>query len=153
MSIVKEFNDMHISYKLGTIAIVIIMPFWYLDLFLFCRSISLDKNIQISIVVSFCLSVCWLTINGFSTLVFAGIYEEEGDEKPKDFNERVAMVSIVSSIFYISIFTAINFILKFKFHTFVYWAFGLTAIKPGIYSIIIAIKDHKKKREKKNLRK
>lgn len=132
MSVLKEFDDLHITVKTICIGLALLMPFWYLDLFLFSH-LPFDKAYQIPVVISFCLSICWFVAQASTYVLFMSVLNihkviiKEQDEST-DFQ-----VIILSSIFYLAILTIIGYYYKFKFHNLVFGGFSFAALRFALY--------------------
>lgn len=73
MSIVKEFNELNITLKSFLLSLVCIIPFWYFSIFLLKPDFINSNDIQIPIILSFCLSLCYLSINFLNAFLIIGL--------------------------------------------------------------------------------
>lgn len=114
MSIVKEINDLHISLKTIIFSLLSIMPFWYLAILTFNIGFIKSNQIQIPIVLSFCLTVCYYILNLSTTYFLKSIFS---DEKTNDTNIDLFATSIITcvvSIFWLSTFIFIGYYYDWK---------------------------------------
>jgi hypothetical protein len=57
MSIIKDWNKLHIDLKAFVLCVCAIMPFWYLGIFIFKNEIINGYPFFVSVVISYCLSL------------------------------------------------------------------------------------------------
>lgn len=150
MSALKEFNELHPNIKTVCIGLALLMPFWYLDIYLFSR-IPIDKNIQIPIVISFCLSICWFALNTATYVLFitsiaplpnsvrnANNYNklpENNYVNKKDSDETFEYITFISVV-YLALTTLIGYLAKIPFHKLIYINFAFGAFRAILYVII-----------------
>jgi hypothetical protein len=63
MTIIKDLNELHISLKSFIIGLAFLMPFCYIDVYLFNPKLITEEPIQIGVVLSFCFSFVLLLFN------------------------------------------------------------------------------------------
>ena len=57
MSFVKDIADLHIGLRTVLISILFVMPFWYIDIYLFGHTFFVNAPFYVPIVLSFCLAI------------------------------------------------------------------------------------------------
>ena len=105
---------------LSTIAI---MPFWYMNLYLFKNDFFTKSPIQMPIIISFCLTIVYLIINGVITLCIQKLAH----------SPRNAFMFSLGSISILSFTTFMEYIFKFNFSYYLGWIFGIGIIKAVIF--------------------
>ncbi len=101
MSYLEDFNKLNPSVKSVVIGIVLIIPFWYFDIYLFKKKFFYDAPIFIPIVASFCLSVVSLLL-----FVIAIILENYTDPKntEREYSpEKIMNTSVIISVVWLSV--------------------------------------------------
>lgn len=128
MSVVKDLNELHFTIKTFVIGLIITMPFWYLDIYLFAPWFTKANPIHIPIIVAFCLSIGWLLL----CVVFLDIFqytekpEVEKNEKPfEDEFEDFWLKVIILSIIFLGLFSFIWYVVNGRFFYLVLTSFGL----------------------------
>jgi hypothetical protein len=99
---IKEFNDLHKDAKSIIIGIALIMPVWFMDIFLFHRTFFNSNQLYIIIVISYCISIAWLGINYLMQLVVNFAFESKDD--------NVMVSSILVSLFILLVFSCYAYI-------------------------------------------
>src|SRR4051812_48360868 len=59
----KDFTKLDIYSRTTIISILILMPFWYISIYLFHKQFYSSSDILLKIVFSFCLSLTWYFAN------------------------------------------------------------------------------------------
>lgn len=123
MSILEDVNKLHLSIRYLIFSQILIMPFWYLSIYLF-SNMDFNSNIQIPIVSSFCLSLTYYILNIFS----AGISLESINLRNHQQIEKEAafLDPIFNSIIYLSIFMFVGYWFGFHFRTFVLFTYSFS---------------------------
>lgn len=130
MSIIKEINELHINLKSNLFGVIAIIPFWYLDIFLFKPEFIENNNIYIPIVLSFCLSTCYFGLNVASGIQFnAWLYSDKN-------SIRTSIISFIMSVFWISILTYIGRMFSWPMMKFINVVFAFSISKVIAWGII-----------------
>jgi len=144
MSYVNDFFKLDFPTKATVIGICLLMPFWYIDIYLFHRQFFSNAPIYLPIVFSFCLTVCWLipcyciaTIMSIQEVMkeaFKGTFKGTS-QKPvinKSFINKIEKSlynnCIYISIMLIAILTCFGYIFSVSFITFLIIAFIISVI-------------------------
>lgn len=129
MSFLKDLNEFHISLKSFIISIVFIMPFWYVDLFLFKRDFFTTSPFYVPIAFSFCLSVIWFIFHAFNSSVMIYINELIMKRNKK---QEFAFLSVLASLFsicWLSLLTFIFYLTKLSFLSLILWGISITVFR------------------------
>ncbi len=89
------FNNLHPTLKGAIILLVIIIPFWYLSIYVFEPHFISEKPIQIPITLSFCLSVCTIILSFIIVVLIAIAFHEKFDMW-KNVMVNSGMISIIT---------------------------------------------------------
>jgi hypothetical protein len=144
MSYVNDFFKLDFPTKATVIGICLLMPFWYIDIYLFHRQFFSKAPIYLPIVFSFCLTVCWLipcyciaTIMIVQEVIkeaFKGTFKGSSQNTVinKSFINKIEKSlynnCISISIILIAILTYFGYIFSIKFNTFLIIAFIVCVI-------------------------
>lgn len=149
MSIVKDLNELHFTLKTVVIGIIITMPFWYLDIYLFAPWFTKANPIHIPIIVAFCLSIGWLLLGVLFMDTFNDIERIEakrGEEvSDNEFEDFWASVIAMSTVF-LGIFSFIWYVANGRFFYLVLTSFGLMCTIMAIGKLDLLYKKRKKKK-------
>jgi hypothetical protein len=127
-----EFNKLPVTIKGFSVSVVLLTPFWYLDLYLFKRGFVSHDYVQlIPSIAAFCLSIAWCTA---VLICMIGIVSWQkllgkhvtADSKTITFNllSVSAIMSLLYSVSTLSLYTYFSYRLGQKsFIYFVKWAF------------------------------
>ena len=96
MTLIKDFNELHNSLKSLLIGLLFVLPFWYLVIFLFDRQLIYDNQIQIPIILTFCLTVCHFIINLFIAFFLNSTILSGTKQSPELTFALTAFISILS---------------------------------------------------------
>jgi len=145
MSVIKEINELHISTKTILVSLVIIIPFWYLSLFILNRQFVNSNQIHIPIIVAFCLSVCYYILNFISTLLFSETQEGDKNQPLVDKIAFLTTMTCIVSIFWISTVLFIGYYYDWKFISMTKITFLISFIHFVLFlGIRLSIKKNKK---------
>ena len=97
MSIIKEINELHLSLKTVLLSLVTILPFWYLSISILNINYINTNQIQIPIILSLCLTVCYYVLNLAITHFLGFIDGINKDNKPKT-SEIFMPISILTNL-------------------------------------------------------
>lgn len=137
MSLLKDFTELQFSTKSVLLAVSLLMPFWYLDLFLFAEKYVSNKSIEIPIIISFCLSVLFLVLNSLSYSISC----EVSKTMKKYDNPRIFIIwTTGTSVINISLFTYIWFFLGYGFFCFMTSVFLWTIVRVIFWGTLALIK-------------
>jgi hypothetical protein len=121
---IKEFNELHHSIKLTVYGLVLMSPFWFLNIFLFSKSFFNANQLYISITAAYCITISWL----FTSSVLSALIDEVNrltGSIPKDnAKEPATLGGIILGFLFLIILTPIWFFLKLGLISFLSSAFG-----------------------------
>lgn len=117
MSYLKDVAELHISLRSFIIAIVIAMPFWYFDLYLFHNEFFKITPIQLPFVAAFCLTLVWVSVNFICSIIWVNVIEKSEANSQPDIESRF-FVLVFSSVFYTAILTFIGYIFNMNLKCF-----------------------------------
>jgi hypothetical protein len=127
MSIIKDVNELHISFKTVLIGILLNMPFWYIDLYLFKNDFFSKAVFYIPLVMSFCLTIAWL---GF-WIMFAAIMSTNENKRNTAQSqikpELDIIIALFISVLLSCIFTFISYFCHLSFIPLLLISFGFLA--------------------------
>lgn len=81
MSLFSEIKELHVSQIMIILIIVITMPFFYLDVYFLNNNLFTSSPIQIPIIISFCMSICWYVIGLYMFWISPTRKEKEVENK------------------------------------------------------------------------
>ena len=134
MSIVKDFNELHISIRSVLLSIISIFPFYFISIFLFHHKILIaytgkcfyinDFNILFIFFLCFTLSLTWVVSNVFLSIGISYFIEKIMNKKH---DENIPFIlTFFHSIFYLSIAITINYFLtKFSLINFFFLSYSI----------------------------
>lgn len=135
MSLIQDFEKLHITVKSSALIIFGQMPFFFVAIYLFNNKlISLvsenpfyDMDFIFLLSLCFCLSITWFAMN----LVLTFIVFKFGDYINDDYSEidDVFKASIIYSLGYLSIAILINIFLQLGFFWFLILAYGFIVFR------------------------
>jgi len=136
MSIVKEFNELNITLKSFLLSLVCIIPFWYFSIFLLKPDFINNNDIQIPIILSFCLSLCYLSINFLNSFLIIGIssFREIANMSGRFILSTALSIIPLVFLFFFSQFYKIKLILFFEI------SFGVSLVLLVFATLIALIK-------------
>jgi hypothetical protein len=132
MSIIKDINELHINLRTVILSVATLMPFWYLDIFLFSQNTETFNRIEIPIIMSFCLSVTFFGINVVS--IFLSMQYHKINTAKKD-NTVDLVVALTYAIMSLSLWTIIWYFSKWNFSIFALSLFGFMGVKICYYRV------------------
>ncbi|MHB8259935.1 MAG: hypothetical protein ACYDCN_09040 [Bacteroidia bacterium] len=153
MSILKDLNESHISIKSVVLSLLVIMPFWFVAIFLFHRVFFNSVPIYIPIVFSFCFSLINFAM-AHALISWINDFSKLNKQRYKSFHSRTVFISTTATVYSVvglSIFVCVGFIFKWDFYQFLKWTFIPLGIICVFGSFIEGIfsEDRERKLEKK----
>ena len=81
MSVLSDFNKLHVDTKTFIVGILLIGPFWFIDFYLFHKSFFHSNPVYLPIIFYYCLSIClflpvFLGTFGFGLTIFKDAPED-----------------------------------------------------------------------------
>lgn len=139
----KGFNELHITLRGLLTGIILVCPFWYLDLYLFKLDYFESQYIQIPVIASFCLTVVWLLLNHISALcfdeyIFEGVDQIKGHAPVE--HPRVVSFGVVFSVLHLAFISYITYYFKWSFSFLIYLSFSSVLIRIVFWRIVISSK-------------
>lgn len=114
---IEGFNKLHVSIKAGVAGLLLVMPIWFFDIYLFYKDFF-QKDLYIVIIASYCLTVALLIANLFiaQPLLSKNIIQVNGKETPHASFTLCVLLSVMGLFFWSSIayIFKINLILMVK---------------------------------------
>lgn len=153
MSLIKDINDLHLSVKSITIGLVLLMPFWYLNIYLLAPWYVEKAPIQLPIIIAFCLSVGWLmTSMLFSYSLFLKVaIQQKVYSDQENYDHPIYLLSVIIALCALMPLSFVAYTFKWSLWMLVYASFLATAITTIIalirYFSIKAKWDKEKKAE------
>jgi hypothetical protein len=143
---VKGFNELHISIRGLLISLILIMPFWYLDLYLFKKDFFYTYFQQIPIIISFCLSIIWILLSHLSYLFCDSVFfvQEEDNEIPIE-NPRIVSMSVCFMVIHLGLLSSISYVYKWNFLFFLKVSFATLIIRVFLWLTAYLSKSDAKK--------
>lgn len=141
MALIKEINELPFSLKSFIISLVLIMPFWYLSIFIFKKDLIVLNGIQIPIILSFCLSACYFSLNLFTTLIISSDIFKSENQAIELLNTY--MLSCTVSVFWLSISIFVGFYYDWKLLSVIKITFLISIIHFFIFVFREIIKNKK----------
>ena len=145
MTIVKEFSELHISLKTILISLTLIIPFWYISIFILNRNFINSTQIHIPITLSFCLTFCYFILNLATTYLFDYLDKigKEKEKNPDIIRDLFSISSITTllSIFWISILLFIGYYYDWKLISFIKIVFLVSFIHLILFVLTIMTKE------------
>lgn len=124
MSLLSEIKELHISQILIIIIIATTMPFFYLDIYFLKNSLFTSSPLQIPIIISFCMSVCWY---GIGLLLFWNSpYRKKEDIQLKNLTQLYILVFALTWLVLIS---GICIYFQLTLRTFFHICIGVTVFR------------------------
>lgn len=130
MSLIQDFEKLHITVKTSALTILSQMPFFFVAIYLFNEKLIkkignnpfYDVDFFFLISLCFCLSLTWFSMN----LILTFIVFELGDLLENDTTkiDDIFKSSVIYSIGYLSVAIAINFQIKMSFFYFLLLAYS-----------------------------
>jgi hypothetical protein len=129
MSLVKDFNELHIGLKTAVLTILCQMPFFFIASYLFKHDLITrisnypiaDMDFWFLICLSFCLSLTWFFMNVGLTSLLIALADRitKTDSEPHE----VYIGSMIYSIGYLSLAIIISYKYSLTFNSFLVWAY------------------------------
>jgi hypothetical protein len=140
----SDFLKIHYSARAVIIGIALLMPFWYIDIYLFDKRFFNTSQFYIPIVFSFCLSISYLILNSFFAIFYLAALERTYDPFEGAVIISIPLISIFTYSSYV-IFHSTNFVV---FITDIFLsAGGLCIISVFMYIIKMRTKPKTEKKE------
>jgi hypothetical protein len=145
MTLVKEFSELHISLKTILISLTLIMPFWYISIFILNRNFVNSTQIHIPIILSFCLTFCYFILNLATTYLYdyldkIGKQKENNPDIIKDLFS-ISSITTLLSIFWISILLFIGYYYDWNIISFIKIVFLISFIHLVLFCLTIMTKE------------
>ncbi|MFH2141093.1 MAG: hypothetical protein ABIJ97_01625 [Bacteroidota bacterium] len=129
MSWINDIDKLSIVKKSFVISIPILMPFWYLSIYLFHYSFFQSSNqFYIPFVLTFCLAFCWYLLNIIATNMALDIQAKIFKREESNL-EDVLLASSIVSIGYLCLLMLINYFIDCNFIIFIFACFAYIVFK------------------------
>ena len=143
-NVLEDFNKLHITVRSFVIAVILLTPFWYFDLFLFKRDFVSHDYIQVMpIVVAFCLSLVWIAANAISCLFFM-LFLSEGKLDEKDDIIAYSVITVIISVLHLGGYTYFAHLWQWTFYKFLNWTYLFVIIRLFIWLILAFLNSRQK---------
>lgn len=147
MSWISDFNKLHVSLKGISLIVAVLMPFWFISIYLFNKPLYNQQDPYILFSFCFCFSLLWFFISNFFAYFLDSNFEESKDLNT--FDEDVLQLTAKFSVFFISLAILISYYYTPSFGTFLGYSFGSVFVLGFIMVFISEPKRHKRESEKK----
>jgi len=137
------FDKQNIYTKTTAISIVLLMPFWYVCLFLINKDFFFSIDIVLRVVFSFCLALVWYFEQVFFLLIDRSIKRIENNI------EGCFKLAAILSIFSLCVCIAIMYHSNYSFKSFLYNSLCYIAISNILGTAIDYICDRKEIKKRK----
>lgn len=135
MSLIQDFEKLHITVKTSALTILSQMPFFFIAIYLFNKKLIknigdnpfYDVDFFFLISVSFCLSLTWFAMNLILTFIafqFGDLLENDSTQLDDIFKS-----SVIYSIGYLSVAIAINYKIQMSFFYFILLAYSFIVFR------------------------
>src|SRR5688572_1131278 len=74
---IGDFSKLHISLQGIIIGIILLMPLWFINIYLFHKSFFISNPLYLIILFSYGLSIGWLVLNLLVSAIFLGYLVKE----------------------------------------------------------------------------
>jgi hypothetical protein len=117
--VIDALENLHPTLKIVIGGIIVIMPFWYLCIYIFAKNILYNSTIEVPIIISFCLTILWF----FS---FFGLASFLNPPKANEKNEGDSQLyaGIFLGVLVLGFAMLIGYLVKPTFHWFIIFSFG-----------------------------
>lgn len=152
MGVIEDINKLHPTLRSLLIGIGFILPFWYVDIYLFNTQLFVSVPFYLPIAFAFCFSILWIGLNillilTFFEMLFKVPYEIFEDNK-KDTKDSFPFV-VVYSLITLCVFTLIGYVYGSSLFGFLELCFFAVISQMIIWILIRALYESKKKKNKK----
>src|ERR1041385_6636692 len=117
MTLLKDFNELHVRVKSFLIGWLIVMPFWYFDIFLFYPECISENSIHIPIILSFCISFCYYGLVIIEGAIIGITFI------PDIQDADLYLLVVLLSVFWISLFTYLGYLFSWTLMTLIHVTF------------------------------
>lgn len=127
MGLLTEFNKLHLSAKSVILSLAVLMPFWWVAIYVFNKPLYNTKDFFILVPLCFCFSITWYVFNIGIGLGISAVRKKEG-EKPIDLQGHF-IVGGIASIGYLSFAIVLSYYFKWSFIVFLIVAYSYIAFR------------------------
>lgn len=125
MSFIKDFDELHVTYKSTIFTIIASMPFYFICIYLFNQPLIqkinsnplVDMDFWFVISLCFCLSLSWFIMNLILSLVISFIFDKWFDDDSSI--EDIFRITVIYSMGYLGLSIFLNNIFKFSLYNFI----------------------------------
>lgn len=143
LKFLEEFKKLHVSLKTIVLAIIVLLPFWYIDLYIFKKGfVSKDYFQPIPIIITFCFCTTWFAFNFISAFLFSIYISKSSISDGFSFE---ILISIFFSLIHLIIPSYIAYKLKIDFENLIDFLFGWTLIRIISWVFLLYKQTSKKK--------
>jgi hypothetical protein len=139
---IKEFTQLDMHSKSSIASVIVLMPFWYVSLFLFHKSFYKENDVLIKMLFAFCFSATWYYFNILNLRI------EYSLRKMSVPSQEVFKFSGIYSVLFISLFIAIEYFAyrdTKSFTHFLVWTYSyMTAFNILSISVDLILPNRKK---------
>jgi hypothetical protein len=124
MSVLKEFNELHISLRSFLLGLTLTIPFWFMIIFIFKPILITEHEVHIPIIISFCLSVCY-----FTPTVFIASFSSDVLYKKDIGLSKMFLFAMLIAVFWLSLMIYIGYYMSWDFMHFLNVIYGATIVR------------------------
>lgn len=135
MSVFSEFNKLHVTSKSAVLSLIVLIPFWFVSIYIFNKPLYNQGDLYIIGALCFCFSVTYLALN----LILAALVIYNTDSEDEDGSATFVIGGIVS-VLYLSLSIVFCYWMEWGFKTFVIVAFLYLIIRTAITAILAMLK-------------
>ena len=139
MSIISEINNLHVNTRSILLLIVMTSPFWYATIFVISPTLITQYPFYISLVFSYCFTVCWLIISAVSVGTWSELIGVEFE-----IQNHFGLV-FVMSIFWLLTSVIIGYLCRLSLFSFLCWCFGFGMFRFISGQLLLTAKNNGKK--------
>ena len=141
------FNKLHVTIRSFVIAVILLTPFWYFDLYLFKKGFVSHDYIQlIPSIAAFCLSLVWIAASAISCF-FSVMASSEGKGFQDDNGVTIFSVLTVSfSVLHLGTYTYFAHLWKWEFYKFLNYTYLIVICRIVLWVTLTIINSPKNKK-------
>jgi hypothetical protein len=135
MSWIDDFSKLPITLKSIVASVCICMPFWFISIYLFNKSLFNTNDYPLLLSFCFCFSLTWYFINIIFAAAAIGFMEKIKDEEEVD-GDVIFIVSGIISIIYLCAAIVLSYWHEISFNYFLLFAYSYIVFRIILLTII-----------------
>lgn len=117
-NLLSGYKEMDLTSKSAISSVVMLMPFWYCNIYLYYGQIYANPNWALKISFLFCLSVSWYYVNLYANLFGKTILSEVIDEGAAYYGAVFGSISKLASLTFLDTILRDSWKYKYKLLTY-----------------------------------